>query len=141
MIDVGNSSKRDARKIDIALRREKLLVLRRNGATYEQCARALGLSNKAHAQAEFKKALGEILAGESAEYRKMAEMRFDDYRTRLSKQIAVGDVQAIDTARKIEMDQARILGYVAPVTAPQAGTLVTPEVMAELRRASEEASK
>lgn len=131
---MGNSSKRDARKIDIAIRREKLLVLRRNGATYEQCARALGLANKAHAQAEFKKALGEILAGESAEYRKMAEMRFDDYRTRLSKQISVGDVQAIDTARKIEMDQARILGYVAPVAPVNSGSLVTPDVIEEIRQ-------
>lgn len=124
---MGNSAKRDTRKVDIAERRRQLLVLRRQGASYEECARALGLHDKSHAHKEFHEALGEITEDEAASYRKMTELRFDSYRLALHKKIKAGDVQAIGEARQLERDQAKILGYAVPAIVTAASSAGGPE--------------
>lgn len=126
------SAKQDAKRAEVALRRSKLLELRRAGLTLAQCAEKLGLYDKAHAHNELRAALKAIVQPEAEEYRKLAEMRFDHMRLALSKKINAGDVAAIRAAVDVEDKQAKIVGYIAPHDQRLTVSTISPEAAAWL---------
>lgn len=97
-------------------RRADALAMRRNGATYRQIAKALGISVEvafADVQAELN-ALRTLTAEDAEAVRELELRRLDDYVYALSRRTAQGDPQAIATMLRVQERRAKYLGLDAP---------------------------
>jgi hypothetical protein len=109
-------SKTAPRRLLAAERSEKVLELRKAGATYLQCGKAVGVS-EVRAFQICKERLAEINSRcqeETAEMRTLSRERLTLLLIKLTPSINSGDVQAIKEARQIDESMRRLLGLDAP---------------------------
>lgn len=110
----GNAAPRDARAIDAAERTRKALALRRAGASYEQIAKELGLSNKSAAHKMVKRGIESIPREAAEDVRELELSRLDTMSRALWEKAAKGDGFAIERMLKIMKRRAEYLGLDAP---------------------------
>ena len=141
---MANSSKRDARTADRAELAQKALVLRRAGATYEQIARELKLSNRSIAFKLVQGAIADIPREEAQECLSLELERLDAMlRGGLFEKARVGDLNAVDRVLRIMDRRARYLGLDSPEKREHSGTVSidAAEMMAAAERMRERLSK
>lgn len=111
---MGNSAKRDARKIERAHRQRRVLELREGGKNHEQIAEELGLANKSVAWKLFHSALVAVIK-EPAEHVLALELRrLDALLAGCWEKAKAGDPAAIDRVLRIMDRRSTYLGLDQP---------------------------
>lgn len=111
---MGTSAKRDARKIDIAVRREKALKLRISGASYDQIADGLGYADGSNVRRDIMAAIKDIIKEPAEEVLKLELSRLDTMLMAMFKKARAGDASAVDRVIRIMDRRAAYLGLDAP---------------------------
>jgi hypothetical protein len=124
---MGNSSKRDTRKIVQAERANVALGLRRGGASYEQIGKHLGC-RKSDAYKIVKRAIDAIPREAAEDVRLMELARLDVMMATLWPLAAKGDGAAIERMLRIMKRRAEYLGLDEPKTLLQVHTLLEKEL-------------
>ena len=119
---MGNSAKRDGRKIDKAERRRKALELRKAGATYEQIGQQLGC-NRGNAHKDVTEAIQDIYREPAEAVLQLEIGRLDVMLLGVWSKAKAGDCQAIDRVLRIQERRAAYLGLDAPKRTEVSGAL------------------
>lgn len=99
-----------ARRADI---QRRAMDLRIAGATFQQIADKLGYANKSSAYRAVVRGMTETQRPPADELRMLESMRLERLLLAVWHEAMAGDLKAVDTARRIVMDRARLLGLVA----------------------------
>jgi len=114
-----------SRRILAAERRKKAMDMRRDGASYEDIAAALGIA-KSTAHKTVTKGLIKTRQDTSEmadEVRTLELLRLDEYHEKLRPKVEKGDVQAIMACIKIQDRRSKYLGLDAPTEIKQEGII------------------
>jgi transposase-like protein len=100
-------------------REQRAVAMRRGGASYDQIARAIGITRSAACKA-VRRVLARIAreaSEDAAELRALEQQRLDALLAAVWPRAAKGDLAAVDRALRIAERRARLLGLDAPVKA------------------------
>lgn len=111
---MANSSKRDARKLDLAVRRQQALKLRLAGVSLESIAEKLGYAHKSNASKDIRGAIKEIYREAAEEVRTLELERLDRIMFAVWQKAIAGDSAAIDRVLRIMDRRAQYLGLDSP---------------------------
>jgi len=111
---MGNSAKRDAKKVDINERRKIALEARISGLSYQAIADKLGYSDKTLVRRDVVNGIKEIVREPAEEVLRIELARLDEMHAGCWEAAKSGDVQALDRALKIQDRRAKYLGLDAP---------------------------
>ena len=111
---MGNSAKRDQRKVAKAELAREVLRLRGTGASYDQIAEELKLANRSVPWKLFKFAIKEVIREPAEAVLTIELSRLDAMLSALWPRVADGDTQAIDRALRIMERRAAYLGLDQP---------------------------
>lgn len=117
---MGNTAKKDARRMDTAERQRRACELRRSGATYEQIGRALG-KDKNNVRKDVLNAIAAIPREAAEEVLQLELLRLDGLWLGVWPKAKTGDVQAIRAAVAIMDRRAAYLGLDAPTKSELTG--------------------
>lgn len=112
---MGNSAKRDARKIQRAEQARKVLELRKAGASHDQIADQLKLANRSVSWKLFKAALHEVIREPAQDVLALELDRLDALLLGCWQNAKSGDPHAIDRALRIMDRRAKYLGLDKPI--------------------------
>lgn len=125
---MGNSAKRDASAAEHAEQQRKALELRKAGATYEQIAVQLKVSNRSVAWKLVKTAIEDIVREPAEEVLQLELARLDAMLLGVWTDAKGGNTAAIDRALRIMDRRAAYLGLDAPkrseVTGSDGGPII-----------------
>ncbi len=111
---MGNSAKRDAKKIGRADLARKVLELRKAGASHDQIATQLGLANRSVSWKLFSAALREIIREPAQDVLTLELNRLDAMLLGCWTKAKSGDTQAIDRVIRIMDRRTAYLGLDQP---------------------------
>ncbi len=111
---MGNSSKRDTKKVARAELARKVLELRKAGASHDQIADQLGLANRSVSWKLFSAALHEIIREPAQDVLALELDRLDAMLLGCWTKAKSGDTQAIDRVIRIMDRRTAYLGLDAP---------------------------
>lgn len=111
---MANSANRDTRKADRAELARQALELRKAGASHEQIAKQLKLSNRSVAWKLIKQALKQVIAEPAADVLKLELQRLDVLLLGVWSKAKSGDTAGIDRALRIMERRASYLGLDSP---------------------------
>lgn len=137
---MGNTAKKDARRMDTAERQRKACELRRSGATYEQIGRALG-KDKNNVRKDVLNAIAAIPREAAEEVLQLELLRLDGLWLGVWPKAKTGDVQAIRAAVAIMDRRAAYLGLDAPRRSEHTGANGGPIPMVDLGSLNDEQLK
>ena len=110
----GKKSKADAQIIDDLEKAERIIELRRTGATWELIAKATGYANASGAYKAYQRITENMVAPKLEEYRNMEIDLLDRLQLSVFDRAKQGDLRAISTVLSISDRRSRILGLDAP---------------------------
>ena len=110
----GKKQKADAEEIDELKRAERIIELRRTGATWELIAKATGYANASGAYKAYQRITEQMVIPKLEEYRAMELDMLDRLQFGIYERAKNGDTKAISTVLSISDRRARILGLDAP---------------------------
>jgi predicted transcriptional regulator len=119
----------DNNDAQLATQTEVAFTLRLAGATYNEIARTMGLDPRT-VRGYIERELETRVSPKVLEYRELESARLDRYLTKLERGVEAGDVKSIDTALRISVRRARLLGLDSPVRIDMVKTEVTQEDLA-----------
>lgn len=125
---MGNSAKRDARAAEHAEQQRKALELRKAGASYDQIASQLKVSNRSVAWKLVKTAIDDIIREPAEEVLQLELARLDAMLLGVWTDAKGGNAAAIDRALRIMDRRASYLGLDAPKRSEHSGADGTPIV-------------
>lgn len=103
-------------KPELVEKERQVLELRRAGATYDECARAVGYATPQGAYLAYNRALKRTLVEAGADEARQTELdRLDRLQRAVWPRAMNGDLQAINSVLRIFDRRARYLGLDAPV--------------------------
>jgi hypothetical protein len=110
----GKIQEEDALKLVRLEKEEKIIELRRTGATWELIAKATGYANASGAYKAYQRITERMVAPKLEEYRNMEIDLLDRLQFGVYDDAKNGDKKAIETILKIVDRRTRILGLDAP---------------------------
>jgi hypothetical protein len=110
----GKKANEDAQEIEQLEKAEKIIELRRTGATWELIAKATGYANASGAYKAYQRITQKMVAPKLEEYRNMEIDLLDRLQFGVYDDAKNGDKRAIETILKIVDRRTRILGLDAP---------------------------
>lgn len=113
----------------VATQAEAVFTLRLAGKTYTEIARTVGLDPRT-VRSYIERELESRVSPKVLEYRELESARLDRYLDKLDPKIEAGDVKAIDTALRVSVRRARLLGLDSPVRIDMVKTEITQEDLA-----------
>lgn len=116
---MGNSAKRDAKKVDLNERRKVALEARISGLSYQAIADKLGYSDKTLVRRDVVNGIKEIVREPAEEVLRIELARLDEMLAGCWEAARSGDVSAIDRAIRIQDRRAKYLGLDAPTKVHQ----------------------
>lgn len=116
---MGNSAKRDAKKVDLNERRKIALEARISGLSYQAIADKLGYSDKTLVRRDVVNGIKEIVREPAEEVLRIELARLDEMLAGCWEAAKSGDVSAIDRAIRIQDRRAKYLGLDAPTKVHQ----------------------
>lgn len=116
---MGNSAKRDAKKVDLNERRKIALEARISGLSYQAIADKLGYSDKTLVRRDVVNGIKEIVREPAEEVLRIELARLDEMLAGCWEAARSGDVSAIDRAIRIQDRRAKYLGLDAPTKVHQ----------------------
>lgn len=103
-------------KPELVEKERQVLELRRAGATYDECARAVGYATPQGAYLAYQRALKRTLVEAGTEEARQTELdRLDRLQRAVWPKAMNGDLQAINSVLRIFDRRARYLGLDAPI--------------------------
>ena len=110
----GKIASKDAKELDKQEKAEKIIELRRTGATWELIAKATGYANASGAYKAYQKILASMVYPKLEEYRHMELDLYDRLQLGVYERAKNGDIRAIDTILRISDRRRSIIGLDAP---------------------------
>jgi hypothetical protein len=111
---MGNSAKRDARRLERAEMARKVLELRKAGAGFEQIAKQLDLANKSVSWKLFASAIKEVIREPAETVLQLELTRLDAMLLGMWSKAKTGDPQAVDRVLRIMERRSFYLGLDQP---------------------------
>jgi hypothetical protein len=110
----GKIADADAKQLAKQEKAEKIIELRRTGATWELIAKATGYANPSGAYKAYQKILESMVFPKLEEYRHMELDLYDRLQLSVYERAKNGDMRAIETILKISDRRRSIIGLDAP---------------------------
>jgi hypothetical protein len=110
----GKKAKSDAREIEQAEKAEKIIELRRTGATWELIAKATGYANASGAYKAYQKISENMVVPKLEEFRAMELDLLDRLQLGVYERAKNGDLRAVGTVLHISKERRSLLGLDAP---------------------------
>jgi len=110
----GKIADADAKELAKQEKAEKIIELRRTGATWELIAKATGYANPSGAYKAYQKILESMVYPKLEEYRHMELDLYDRLQLSVYERAKNGDMRAIETILKISDRRRSIIGLDAP---------------------------
>ena len=110
----GKKAKSDAHEIEQAEKAEKIIELRRTGATWELIAKATGYANPSGAYKAYQKIRESMVTPKLEEFRAMELDLLDRLQLGVYERAKNGDLRAVGTVLHISKERRALLGLDAP---------------------------